>query len=411
MFSHPEANSLFTFSPKHLKVKRRKNGAYILKTKSQSSQPMTWFTDSPAQKTGKLPADYFGYHFNLLFSESKPNASLNFRSKKSESDAIFEMKNASVRRKGDVDIIDYKIKPIGKSSARTIDALIGKALKNPYLFIDDSTPSSGASADSIVAKAGAGTVGAVGVGFLAYRGYLKTRMLLQTKTQETITDLKSKIEDIFSENGESDLSSAYFQKMYQFTEKLSNFKPKYDNFDDFQEFLSQDEFSQNLMEAFQSELSDLDFSDPANLEEVLDALGDAARAAAQQAYFEAEEIYKNGGWEKVSELYQNAFNMTADEIASNPDVLANFDLVAKQINADALESAKQGVARINSEIADALGIDDSGPVIESVISNGISDGVVSNLSSELAAEALGTISEDIAPEVAEEMLEFLLVFA
>ena len=120
MSSYPRPNSLFTLSPKHVKIKQRKNDIYALKTRSDTQHLITWFTDSPVRKTGKVPNDYFGIHFNHFFSESKPNASLNIRTNNANQNVIFEIKNASVRRRNNVDDVIYRIKPIGKDSKRTM---------------------------------------------------------------------------------------------------------------------------------------------------------------------------------------------------------------------------------------------------------------------------------------------------
>ena len=406
MFSHPKPNSLFTFSPKHLRVKQRNNGTYVLKTSSQTGQSMTWFTDTPSKKVGKVPIDYFGYHFKLLFSESKPNASLNFRDKRIESDAVFEIKKASVKHKGDIDIINYRIQPIGKKSDRTLDALTGKTLDDAYLFIDNSTPSSGDTTGEVIAKAGG-----VVLGFAAFAGYVKNRLLLQASTHEYIPLIESTLK---SRLGDELLIRHYTTKLYNYTVDLDNFRPEYDNFDEFQEFLSKDEFTQNILEAYKTvwkDLQHIDLTDQAVLDTNLDLLKNLAEKAAGDAYDEAKTMYDQKGYEAVSEFYSNVFNMSADEVFRNDDVLKDFDEIVKYINSDRYIGIKNSVSEINSEIADVLGQTETVPAaIESSISSGISDGIVSDVSSELASEALGIAVEDIAPEVAEAMGEFLLFF-
>jgi len=48
----------------------------VIKNSGQPNNEMTWFSDTPERKTGKITQNYFAEKFKLLFVKSRPNATL-----------------------------------------------------------------------------------------------------------------------------------------------------------------------------------------------------------------------------------------------------------------------------------------------------------------------------------------------
>lgn len=421
MPSHPKQNSLFTFSPQRLKVKQRKNGTFIIKTKSQSSHPVTWFTDAPARKTGQLPADYFGYHFNLLFSESKPNASLNFRKKTGDANAVFNIKKASVRHKGDVDIVSYKINPIGKKSVRTFDALTGETLDNPYLFIDNSSEQSSTPED-IVAGVGAGSA-AVWAGYSAYQAYVKRIMLRQVLAHQALENpVKKTIERIFGRGEGRYVMEVYFKKVDDFIKSMDEAAPEFKSFEDLQKWITQDEFGENIVELMQgmwdevwSEISKLDFTDPDQYQLAREAISSDVRKFAYSTWRQQDTLFYRKGWQDVAELYEAEFNLSANYVLKNPEALRRFDILAKKFEADLYQDAMDGAEDIASGIQEAFFPYDSFKstvnAIDSTASSGIFDGPIAEVGMDLVEEELGGAVAELAPELGLEVLGTIAILA